>query len=213
MIPLIEGSILERELSIRGEGKEGQQSGDQRLRADAQRNHATLIEAAVAVFLELGVDAPMKDIAERADVGIGTIYRRFPKRSDLIVAVFRHEVDACADLASVLAAQHEPFDALSRWIQRYVELIVTKRGLAAALHAEEPAYEALPGYFESRLVPSLTTLLTAARDEIHVDISAHELLRAVPLLCSPATTGDFAQTRRMVTRLVNGLRVPASSSV
>jgi hypothetical protein len=70
----------------------------------------------------------------------------------------------------------------------------------------------LPGYFESRLVPPLATLLTAAKDEIHVDISAYELLRAVPLLCSPATTGHFAQTRRMVTLLVNGLRVPVSSN-
>jgi hypothetical protein len=87
-------------------------------------------------------------------------------------------------------------------------LIVTKRGLAVALHSDEPAYESLPGYFEERLVPPLKSLIAAAGDEIRADVSATELLKAVALLCSPATSGDFAQTRRMVALLINGLRVP-----
>lgn len=153
----------------------------------------------------------MKQIADRAGVGVGTLYRRFPERSDLIVAVFYREVDGCADAAQILLAEHEPFEALSRWIDRYLGLIVTKRGLAKALHSREPAYEALPGYFEEHLVPPLKGLLTAAGDEIRADISAAELLRAVALLCSPATSGDFAQTRRMVALLINGLRVPVGS--
>lgn len=190
----------------------GMQNGsDQALRADAQRNYVSLVEAAAAVFATSGVDAPTKEIADRAGVGIGTVYRRFPKRSDLIVAIFRCEVDCCAHAAKILAAEYEPFEALSRWIQRYLDLILTKRGLAAALHSGEPAYQSLPGYFEQRLVPSLASLLQAAESEIHVDISAAELLRAVPLLCSPATRGDFARTRRMVALLINGLRVPACS--
>ena len=65
----------------------------------------------------------------------------FPKRSELIVAVFRREVDGCADAAQVLSAEYEPFEALSRWIERYLDLIMTQRGLAAALHSGEPAYE------------------------------------------------------------------------
>jgi AcrR family transcriptional regulator len=182
------------------------------LRADARRNHDALVAAAAAVFAASGVDAPIKAIADRAGVGVGTFYRRFPKRSDLIVAVFRREVDACADAASTVAARYAPFDALSRWIQRYLDLIMTKRGLAAALHSGEAAYESLAEYFESRLVPSLQALLDAAGSEIRVDVAAAELLRAVGLLCPPAASGDLARTRRMVALLINGLRVPAFSA-
>jgi AcrR family transcriptional regulator len=187
----------------------GAQGSDQPIRADARRNYGALVEAAVAVFAASGVDAPMKEIADRAGVGVGTVYRRFPKRSDLIVAVFRHEVDSCAGAAGLLATDHEPFEALSRWVGRYVELIVTKRGLATALHSDEPAYESLSAYFVDRLVPPLQGLLKAAGREIRANLSAAELLRAVALLCAPAASGDFAQTRRMVAVLLNGLRAPA----
>ena len=88
---------------------------------------------------------------------------------------------------------------------------MTKRGLAAALHSGEPAYGSLPGYFEKRLVPSPLGLLEASGSEIRADISAAELLRAVALLCSPATSREFAQTRRMVAVLINGLRMPVCS--
>jgi len=204
MIPLIKG--------FHGAAvKKARNRPDQPLRADAQRNHDALVDAAAAVFAASGVGAPIKEIADRAGVGVGTVYRRFPMRSDLIVAVFRREVDGCADAARILAADYEPFEALSRWIERYLDLIVTKRGLAAALHSGETAYRSLPGYFEERLVPTLQSLLRAAGSEIRADITAAELLRAVPLLCLPATAGDLAQTRRMVALLINGLRVPVGA--
>jgi AcrR family transcriptional regulator len=189
------------------------QGSDQPLRADARRNYDALVEAAAAVFAASGVDVPMKEIADRAGVGVGTVYRRFPKRADLIVAVFRREVESCANAARALASDHEPLEALSRWIARYLDLIVTKRGLATALHSDEPAYESLPAYFEGRLLPPLRGLLEAAGSEIRADISAAELLRAVALLCAPAATGDFAQTRRMVAVFLNGLRVPFGSAL
>ena len=81
---------------------------DRRLRADPRRSIDALLEAAKAVFFASGVDAPVREIAEKAGVGIGTLYRHFPQRSDLIVGVFRREVDACADAAGALAAEHEP---------------------------------------------------------------------------------------------------------
>jgi AcrR family transcriptional regulator len=83
------------------------------LRADAQRNTDALLEAALAVFATSGVDAPVREIAVKAGVGVGTVYRHFPQRSDLIVAVFRHQVDGCADAAAVLAAEHAPGEALA----------------------------------------------------------------------------------------------------
>src|ERR1700759_402825 len=80
------------------------------IRSDAQRSMNALLEAALAVFSTSGVDAPVREIAEKAGVGIGTVYRHFPERSDLIVAVFRNEVDACANAAPILATEYEPFE-------------------------------------------------------------------------------------------------------
>ena len=167
----------------------------------------------MAVFATSGVDAPVREIAEQAGVGIGTIYRHFPQRSDLIVAVFRREVDACADAATVLAAEYEPGEALARWMQRYVDFIAAKRGLAAALHSGNPAYETLPTYFQRRLRPALKTLLKAAAGagEVRAGVEPNDLLRAVASLCdAPAHDGNPAHPRRMVALLVDGLRYGAS---
>ena len=97
------------------------------VRADAQRNIVAVLEAAKAVFAESGVDAPVREIAARAGVGAGTLYRHFPQRSDLVVAVFRHEIDECADTAAAPAAESAPGEALARWLRRYSSLIATKR--------------------------------------------------------------------------------------
>ncbi len=188
-----------------------QKGSDRPLRADAQRNHDALLKAAMAVFTEFGVDAPIKAIADKAGVGVGTLYRRFPKRSDLIVAVLRHEVDACAEAARSLGAENQPFEALAKWVQRYVDLIAAKRGLAAALRSGEPAYADLPEYFERRIIPALDGLLKAAAGEIRAKITAGELLRAAASLCAPDPQGDFTRSRRMVALLVNGLRYGARS--
>jgi AcrR family transcriptional regulator len=126
-----------------------------RLRADAARNVDSLLEAAKAVFATSGVDAPAKEIADLAGVGVGTLYRHFPQRSDLVKAVFQRGVDACADAAPALAAAHDPAAALAAWLHRYTEFLATKRGLAAALHSGDPAFDALPGYFAGRLEPAL----------------------------------------------------------
>ena len=83
------------------------------LRADAHRNIASLLEAAKAVFATAGVHAPAKEIADLAGVGVGTLYRHFPQRSDLVKAVFQHEVDACADAAPALAAAPCPATSAS----------------------------------------------------------------------------------------------------
>ena len=125
------------------------------MRADAQRNIDALLQAAKTVFATSGVDAPVREIAEQAGVGVGTVYRHFPQRADLIAAVFRREIDACADAAPVLAAEYAPGEALARWMQRYAAFVATKRGLATALHSGDPAFDALPAYFEQRLRPAL----------------------------------------------------------
>lgn len=180
------------------------------VRADAQRNIDTLLEVASAVFARSGVDAPVREIAAKAGVGVGTVYRHFPQRSDLIVAVFRHQVDACADAAAALAAEHAPGEALALWMQRYADFIATKRGLATALYSGNPAYSTLPTYFETRLRPALQTLLDAAArtGEVRSDIEPDDLLRVVGSLCMSAQD-DTDYARRMVALLVDGLRYTA----
>ncbi|PAD88187.1 TetR family transcriptional regulator [Niallia circulans] len=193
-------------------GSESHDHKNRRQRADAQRNINALLQSAMTVFATSGVDAPMREIAEKAGVGIGTVYRHFPQRSDLIVAVFRQEVDACADAAEDLAAKYEPGEALARWMQRYVDFISAKRGLAAALHSGNPAYETLPAYFEKRLNPTLKHLLetAAAAGEVRTDIEPYVLLRAAAGLCTAVHEENPDYARDMVALLVDGLRYQAN---
>ncbi|PTY36832.1 TetR family transcriptional regulator [Saccharospirillum sp. MSK14-1] len=181
------------------------------VRADAQRSQDAILSAALDVFASAGVDAPVREIANRAGVGVGTLYRHFPQRSDLIVAVFRQQVDACAQSAPELAQQHSPADALAHWVQRYADFIVTKRGLAAALHSGDPAYSALPAYFDAHLRPALQSLLDAAiaAGEVRTDVDPDELLRAVGNLCLSAREDRLETARRMVGLLVDGMRYGA----
>jgi AcrR family transcriptional regulator len=187
-----------------GDGAERKSAKSRPVRADAQRNLDALLQAAKLVFATSGVDAPVREIAEKAGVGIGTLYRHFPQRSDLVVAVFKREVDACADAAAVLAAAHEPGEALAKWLERFTDFIATKRGLAPALHSGNPAFAPLPGYFGQKLVPALRGLLDAAvaAGEIRADVDAGDLLNAVANL----SHGGFGQARPMVALLVDGLR-------
>jgi AcrR family transcriptional regulator len=186
-----------------------------RLRADAQRNVDALLEAAKAVFATSGVNAPAKEIADLAGVGVGTLYRHFPQRSDLVKAVFQRGVDACASAAPALAGAHEPGAALAMWLGRYTEFLATKRGLATALHSGDPAFDALPGYFMERLGPALGSLLDAATasGEIRAGISPDDLLHAVAHLCVPVPGEGAAYSQRMVALLVDGLRYGAGQHV
>ena len=197
---------VDREALAEGDG------APRKVRADAARNIDALLEAAKAGFTASAVDVPMREIAARAGVGVGTLYRHFPKRSDLIGAVFRHEVDACADAGQDLAARHEPLEALTLWLLRFTDFIATKRGLAAALHSGDPAYDALPGYFTSRLGPTLQSLLdrAAVEGDIRPVLEAEELLHAVSRLCMPGPVDDLQQGHRMVRLLVDGLRFDAA---
>jgi AcrR family transcriptional regulator len=196
------------------DGLERSERRDRRVRADAQRNIDSLLEAAKGVFVASGADAPVREIAEKAGVGLGTLYRHFPQRSDLIAAAFRREIDACADAASILSAECEPFEALAKWMQRSAAFIVAKRGLAKALHSGDPTFDNLPRYFDERLRPAIRTLLeaAAAAGEVRADVDADDLLGAVASLCISAHNGGSGRAERMVALLVDGLRYGARSS-
>lgn len=174
-----------------------------------------MLEAAKAVFTEAGVNATVREIAARAGVGMGTLYRRFPKRSDLIAAVFRREVDACAAEATTLAADHRPGEALALWLKRYSTFLGTKKGLATALHSGDPAFDALPAYFRARFEPALSSLLeaAAAANEARGDIEPYDLLRAIGNLSVTSGEDGAAHTARMLDLLIDGLRYGSKRSV
>ena len=179
-----------------------------RRRADARRNEQALLDAAAAVFVRSGVDAPVRDIAAAAGVGMGTIYRHFPTRADLIIAVYRHQVEACAAAGpQLLAAGGPPRAALARWVDMFVDFLITKHGLAAALRSDNARFEALHAYFLDRLVPVCAQILAAAAaaGEIRADADAYGLMRAVGSLCARVGNDPNYDAHHMVELLIAGL--------
>ena len=180
-----------------------------RKRADALRNEQILLKAAADVFVASGVEAPVRDIAAKAGVGMGTIYRHFPTRADLIIAVYRHQVDACAEAGpALLASSSTPHAALTRWISLFVDFLVTKHGLAEALRSDDAAFQTLHAYFIDRLVPVCGQLLAAAAaaGEGRPGLDAYELLRGVGSLCAGAGSDPRYNPRHLVELLIAGLR-------
>ncbi|MGW5735868.1 MULTISPECIES: TetR/AcrR family transcriptional regulator [Streptomyces] len=181
-------------------------------RADAKRNEQTLLAAAAEVFVVSGVDAPIREIAARAGVGVGTIYRHFPSRSDLVVAVYRHQVEACAEAGpTLLADAGSPLVALHRWVDLFVDFLVTKHGLAQAMQSDSSGFEALHTYFLDRLVPVCAQLLDAAVEaaEIKPGTRAYELMRGIGNLCiGHDSDPERYDPRRMIDLLLRGLEQP-----
>lgn len=178
-------------------------------RADARRNEKALLDAAAAVFVTSGVEAPIRDIASRAGVGTATIYRHFPTRADLIVAVYRHQVEDLAEAGpAFLASSATPYAALAGWMDTFVDFVVTKQGLATVLQSDDPCYDPLHTYFVERLEPVCARLLDSAASsgEIRPGQDAYELMRGVGGLCAGAGTNPRYDARRLVGLLVAGLR-------
>ncbi|MDS0134266.1 MULTISPECIES: TetR/AcrR family transcriptional regulator [unclassified Amycolatopsis] len=178
-------------------------------RADARRNAGNVLEAAAAVFVTSGVEAPIREIAARAGVGTATIYRHYPTRADLILAVYRRQVEALAEAGpALLAGDLGPHRALVEWIDRFVDFVITKQGLASVLQSDEACYDPLHAYFLERLGPVCTQLLEAAAEagEIVPGQDAYELMRGVGSLCAGAGSAAHYDARHLVNLLVNGLR-------
>lgn len=183
-------------------------------RADAVRNQQKLLAAAAEVFVTSGVDAPIREIAARAGVGMGTIYRHFPTRADLVVAVFRHQVEACAEAGpSLLAGADSPLAALRQWIDVFVDFLVTKHGLANTVQPDSSGFAALHTYFLDRLLPVAEQLLDAAVDsgEIRPGTQPYELMRGIGNLCIASDGDPRYDPRRLVALLLQGLQQPRSS--
>ena len=181
-----------------------------RKRADAQRNEQSLVAAAAIVFVKSGVEAPVRDIAAAAGVGAGTIYRHFPTRADLIVAVYRHQVEACAEAGpALLVSSSTPHAALATWINLFADFLVTKHGLAAVLrHDSAGSATCTPTSSTGSCpcVPIAGCRFRRRRDRL--GHQAYELMRGVGNLCIGADSDADYDARRPVGLLITGLRRP-----
>ena len=184
------------------------------MRSDARRNYERLVAMAREVFTEQGPDAPLDEIARRAEVGPGTLYRHFPNRVALLEAVFRDEIGRHADRAYTLLKERGPADALAGWIREQVGHASSIRGLASALQAAMDEGSGCFAPCTTRLCCAAETLLTAAREvgAVRADIDADDLLRLGHAIAAVADAAP-EKAERLVSVLISGLRPECPSGL
>jgi AcrR family transcriptional regulator len=174
-------------------------------RADARRNYDKLVAAARALFTEEGTSAPLEDIAERAGVGIGTLYRHFPTRQALLEAVYVDEVEAMAQ-AAVDLAELPPWDALSQWLHQYVGFAATKRALNEALLEAAPDSDVLLACRTAIAGAGEALIERAQRDGVvRTDTNFMDVVRMVGGIAM-VPGADPGQKERMLELALDGLR-------
>ncbi|HEY3737646.1 MAG TPA: helix-turn-helix domain-containing protein [Jatrophihabitans sp.] len=182
------------------------------MRADAQRNRALLLDAARRTFAERGTDASLEEVARRAGVGIGTLYRHFPTRADLVAGVYSSEVENLCNTADVLLATHAPDMALQEWMGGFIDYVEVKRGLVGALKTllgeESPFFQQTRTLLNATMAKMVSTAVEAG--SIRADADPDDLLRGVGGFCTfNVTEGWQDQARRLVGILMDGLRAGA----
>jgi len=179
----------------------------QKMRADARRSRARLLEAATAAFAVNGADAPLDDIARRAGVGIGTLYRHFPTRVDLQAAVFRSQVKTVCDTADELLISVPPEAAFAGWLRAMAGYLATKRGLSGALIAAIGKDSELISSCWVAMRDTADRLLTRAQEAgvLRDDITSQDVLRLVHGIAM-ATEHAPEDTDRLLSLLLDGLR-------
>ncbi|TGQ12676.1 MULTISPECIES: TetR/AcrR family transcriptional regulator [unclassified Mesorhizobium] len=183
------------------------------LRADAQRNRDRLVEVAAQMFASDGVDASLEEIAKRAGVGIGTLYRHFPTREHLVEVVYRREVEGLCHAAEDLAREHPADVALELWMQRFVDYIATKRGLATSLRLLLTANSTLFSDTSGRVSGAMRGLVqaAAAAGKIRADVDSSDVMHALGGIYSAPNTPDWRErSGRLVKLLMDGLRFGAT---
>ena len=171
------------------------------LRADAQANYERLLDVAAQVFAREGADTSMKAIAAEAGVGIATLYRRFPTREDLIEATYRSRTEQLCAAATELLERSEPIEALRRWMEQFVDYMLTKQGMADALPAILAAHDGLRVHSREALLQAVTALVDAGigAGRLRPDASPSDILMAIGGIT--LITGHESE-RELATRLI-----------
>jgi AcrR family transcriptional regulator len=178
------------------------------LRADARRNYDALLEAARDAFGELGSKAPLEEIARRAGVGIGTLYRNFPNRQVLFDAVYVHEVEVlCGSAARV--RDLGPWDALEHWLRDFVTFITNKRAFTEEMARESPVVRDCRAAIYAVGVPLLRRAQEAGAVRADVDVDdVLRLLTGIALLDFPGGGGQIDFVAGVA---LDGLRYPPAA--
>lgn len=177
------------------------------MRADAQRNYDRLVDAARKVFAEQGAGASMEAIAKHAGVGVGTLYRHFPKRIDVVEAVWRDDVDLLVDSADAKLTELEPWAALEAWLLAYVDYGRTKRVFLNELHE---AFEKNPDMkvaSRDRITAAADRVLKRAQEAgvARRDVDGADVMQLVSPMCTSPTLAP-GQADRIITMVLDGLR-------
>ena len=178
-------------------------------RADSTRNRQLLIDAAKSGFAQLGLNVSLEEIARRAGVGIGTLYRNFPSREAIVEAVYRREVELLADAVPHLLETWPAAEALHKWMHLFVDYIATKRLIAPSLGTATVRTSPLYATSAELIKGALSTLVkrAVASGEVRKDIDPADLLRAmVGVSYGNPDAGWQASARRLIDILMDGLR-------
>ena len=184
-------------------------------RADGQRNRERLLDVAKSAFADVGADVSLEEVARRAGVGIGTLYRHFPTREALVEAVYRREVQHLAEAAKHLQASLPAGEALRQWMGVFVDYIATKKVIAPALGSIVGGVSELYAASGVLITGAMSDLVTRAvgDGEIRADADPADLLRALVGFTYGATgPGWQASALRLIDILMDGLRPVARGS-
>ncbi len=189
-------------------------TGPRPLRADARRNRERLLEVAVRAFSHDGPDVTLDAIAKAAGVGIGTLYRHFPTREALIEEAYRSELNRLCDVVPDLLGAMPPDEATRTWMDRFVDYMTTKRGMADALRAVIASGGNPYAQSRDRLVEAVTTLLRAgaAAGTVRSDVDPVDVLTAMGgVSLAAGEPAQRGQARRLLDLLMDGLRYRATA--
>jgi AcrR family transcriptional regulator len=178
-------------------------------RADAQRNRERILEVAKQVFMRRGAEASMDDIARRAKIGPGTLYRHFPNRDELLAAVYISEVEKLAEAQRKFSAELPPVEALRAWMLIFIDYIAAKKIIAPALNAmaggPSRVFQQTNRLMEEA-ANALASRAVASRD-LRPDVDPMDMLRAIYGVSSTGSTDDWpVKARQFVDILIQGSR-------
>jgi AcrR family transcriptional regulator len=187
---------------------------DPPLRADARRNYDALLAAADELFTTNGPDVALDEIARRAGVGNATLYRHFPDRRDLLVAVCVSEVKALCALGKQLDADPDPGKAFTRWLRAYITHVSAKHGLAAAFATGRRADSELVAACQAAVEAIGASLLQRAQDggTVRSDVALRDVVTLVNAIAMATETTEGGEADRMLAIVLGGIAQPQGTT-